>query len=125
MFLRKLLNLLIFLQVGLGLILHIVVECENHLAGVLDPGGAHGHELLRNGPGVVVGHTPMGLDLYVVAAPDELSLRETDGMALYNLLGQSLWGLLFGWDICEGKFGPVGLCKRRSAGGYRPRKAAV
>ena len=30
-------------------------------------------------------HTSIGLDQYVVAAPNELSLRETDSMALHDL----------------------------------------
>lgn len=107
--LRKRLNLLIFLQVGLGFVLHVMVEGEDHLAGVLDPGGAHGHELLRDWPCVIMRHAPIGLDLYIVAAPNELSLRKTDGMALDNLLRQGLWGFLLGWDVCEGKFGAVGL----------------
>src|SRR6267378_329658 len=52
MLLRKYLNLLILLEIGLALVLNVVIECENQLPRVLNPSGAHGHVLLRDGPGV-------------------------------------------------------------------------
>jgi hypothetical protein len=54
MLLRKRLNLLVFLEVGLALVLNVMIECEYHLARIFNLSGAYGHELLRNGPGVVV-----------------------------------------------------------------------
>jgi hypothetical protein len=107
MLLRECLNLLILLKVGLALVLNVVIECENHLPRVLDLSGAHGHELLRDGPGVVVRHTSVGLYLYVVAAPNELSLRETDSMALHDLFRQGLWCLVLNWGICERELRPL------------------
>ncbi len=124
--LRKCLDLLILLEVGVALVLNVVIECEHHLARVLHPGGTHGHELLRDGPGVVVRHASVGLDLHVVAAPNDLSLRETDSMALHDLFRQRLRRLLLlGWGVCRGESHPGVMWRCSSVRGRRPYQTAA
>jgi hypothetical protein len=92
----------------------------NQLLRVLNPSGADGHKLLRDRPGIVVRHAPKWLDLYVVAGSNELSLWETDSMALYDLLGQGLRRRLLGWGICEGELRSLVMGKRCLLAGCRP-----
>jgi hypothetical protein len=109
MCLCKRLDLFVLLEVGLAFILYVVVQCKHHLLGVVDPGGAHRHELLGDRPGVVVGHEAVGFDLYVVAAAHNLALWEANSMALHNLLGHGLrCCVLLDWDVGEGE-GQLGV----------------
>ncbi|KAI7506260.1 Homoaconitase [Hortaea werneckii] len=51
---------------------------HDNLVGVVDLRGANGHELSRNGPGVVVGHAMMGREGDIVARLDHLAIRSAE-----------------------------------------------
>lgn len=86
----EVLNLRVLLQVLLGLILYIVVQCHYNLVGIVNLGCADRHELRRYGPGVVVGHAVVWRKGHIVARLDNLALSKTQAVALNDLLGQSL-----------------------------------
>ena len=88
--LGKLFNLPVFLQILFGLVLHIMVEGHNNLLRVVQLGGPDGHELERNGPRVVVGHTTVRRDGNIVAGLDELILGQAHGITLDDFLGKRL-----------------------------------
>lgn len=75
MCLCKGLYLCIFSKIGLALVLYIVIQGVYELFRVLDPRCAHGHELLRYRPRIVVRHAAIGFNLHIVAAANDLSRR--------------------------------------------------
>ena len=50
LFLREFFNLSVFLEVGFGLVLHVVIERHYDLGRIVDLGGADGHEFQGDGP---------------------------------------------------------------------------
>ncbi len=89
--LRKLLNLLVLLEVRLTLVLHVMVESHNNLLRVVDLACTNGHELQRNRPGIVMGHAVVRGESNVISRLHNLAICEAEGVSLYNLLGQGLW----------------------------------
>lgn len=90
MLLCELLDQAVLLEVGLRLVLNVVVQRHDNLVGIVDLGGANGHELGRDRPAIVVGHTVMRLERYVVAGLDLLPRGEPHGVPLDDLLGEGL-----------------------------------
>lgn len=89
---RQFLDVAVFPQIRVRVVLNVVVECHDDLAIIVDPGSADGEELLGDGPGVVMGHAVVGLDGDIVAGPHGFTDRETDSITLDNFLGQVLSG---------------------------------
>jgi len=75
MFLGKFLYLSILLQVTGALVLYIMIKRKDKLSRILDLGSTCGHELHGHRPGIVERHASMRLDLDVISASDNLSLR--------------------------------------------------
>jgi hypothetical protein len=84
------LDLLVFPEICCGGILDVMVKGEDDLLWAIDLRSSHRHELEGDRPRVIVGHAVLGGQTDIVAAPNELSLRQIDRIALYNLFRQSL-----------------------------------
>jgi hypothetical protein len=85
----------VFLKVGFGLVLDVVVQCEYHLAVVVNLGSSNVEELLCDRPCVVVAHTMVGSECDIVSCFDLLSRSKSYGVLLGDLLNKSL-GVLDG-----------------------------
>lgn len=90
MLLRKLLYLVVLLQVTGALVLYIMIKCKDKLSRILDLGSTCGHEPHGHRPGIIMREASVRLNLDVVTASDNLSLRKIDGIALEDLLRQRL-----------------------------------
>ncbi len=88
------LDLGVFLEVGLGPVLNVVVKGEDRLPGIGHVGGADGAELGQHCSGVVVGHHVSGAHGDHVARKHFGAGRETDRMGLNYLFGDCLWHFL-------------------------------
>lgn len=89
-FLGECLDQLVFTEIGFAFQLNLMVNREDRLRRVFDSRGIHRHKFLGDRPGVVVTETPMRSYLNIVAATNELAFRQTNGVALDDLLGESL-----------------------------------
>ena len=87
---RKLLDIPILPQIRLAPILHIVIDGDNNLVRILNPRRTERHELLRDRKRVIVAHDLVRLKSHVVARVHEFAVREADGVALCDFLGQGL-----------------------------------
>lgn len=92
----KCLYLGIFVQIRRAGILYVVIKTDNDLLRIVNPRGSHRSELGCHWRGVVVGHTVLWTTSNVVATLNELSFREVNGVALYDLFRESLRQSLLG-----------------------------
>ena len=90
MLLRKLLYLIVLLQVTGARVLYIMIKCKDKLSRILDLGSTCGHESHGHRPGIIVREASVRLNLDVVTASDNLALRKIDRIALKDLLRQRL-----------------------------------
>jgi hypothetical protein len=91
MLLRKLLYLIVLLQVTGARVLYIMIKCKDKLSRILDLGSTCGHESHGHRPGIIMCEASVRLNLDVVTASDNLALRKIDRIALKDLLRQRLW----------------------------------
>lgn len=89
---RQFLDVTVFPQIRIRVVLDVVVECHDDLAIIVNAGGADGEELLGDRPGVVVGHAVVRLDGNIVAGPHGFTDGETHSITLYDFLGEVLGG---------------------------------
>lgn len=90
MLLRKLLNLLVLLQVTGALVLYIMIKRKDKLSRILDLGSTGGHEPQGHRPGIIMRKASVRFNLDIVTSSDNLSFGKIDGIALKDLLGQCL-----------------------------------
>lgn len=91
MLLRKLLYLIVLLQVTGARVLYIMIKCKDKLSRILDLGSTCGHESHGHRPGIIMREASVRLNLDVVTASDNLAHRKIDRIALKDLLRQRLW----------------------------------
>ena len=91
MLLRKLLYLIVLLQVTGARVLYIMIKCKDKLSRILNLGGTCGHEFHGNRPGIIMCEASVRSNLDVVTASDNLALRKIDRIALKNPFRQRLW----------------------------------
>ena len=91
MLLRKLLYLMVLLQIRGRRVLDIMIKCKNKLSRILDLGSTCGHESHGHRPGIIMCEASVRSNLDVVTASHNLALRKIDRIALKDLFRQRLW----------------------------------
>ncbi len=71
MLLRKLLYLIVLLQVTGARVLYIMIKCKDKLSRILDLGSTCGHEFHGHRPGIIMCEASVRLNLDVVTASED------------------------------------------------------